>query len=53
MGNHYKTCISSVVGHLMSNLVMPLVLWRVAYNIQGTDVVLQVPQDGINFAKKR
>ena len=29
-----------------------LVLWMVAYNGQGTDIILQVPWNSINFAEK-
>ena len=53
MGSHYMTYIISGVGHLMSNSVVPLVLWIVAYNIQGTGIVLQVSWDNANPAKKR
>jgi hypothetical protein len=41
--DHYKTYIISGVGHLRLNSIMPLVLWMVEYNVQGTDIVLQVP----------
>jgi hypothetical protein len=51
MGGHYTTCIISGVGHLRSDSVVPLVLWIVAYNIQGTGVVLQVLQNNVNPAE--
>jgi hypothetical protein len=41
--DHYKTYIISGVGYLRLNSVMPLVLWMVEYNVQGIDIVLQVP----------
>ena len=40
------------VGHPKSNLVVPLVLYTVACNGWGIDIVLQVPQDSTNPAKK-
>jgi hypothetical protein len=33
MGGHYRIYIISGMCHLRSDLVMPLVLWMVAYNI--------------------
>ena len=50
-GDHYKTDIISNVGHLSSDSVMSLVLCTVAYNIWGTDVVLQVPQGSANLTE--
>jgi hypothetical protein len=47
-GSHYRTNIISGVGHPRSNLIIPLMLYMVAYNIQGTGVVLLVPQDSAN-----
>jgi hypothetical protein len=38
--DHHMTYIINGVGHLRSDLVVSLVLWIVAYNIRGTDVVL-------------
>jgi hypothetical protein len=35
MGGHYMTYIISSVAHSRSNLVVPLVLWTVAYNDWG------------------
>jgi hypothetical protein len=51
MVGHYRTYITSGVGHPMSDLVVPLVLWMVAYNSRGTDIVLQVSRDSDNLAK--
>ena len=45
MGGHYKTYIIKGVGHPALDLVVSLVLWTVAYNIQGACVVLQVLRD--------
>jgi hypothetical protein len=39
-GSHYKMDIISGVSHSRSDSVMPLVLCTVAYNIQGTSVIL-------------
>jgi hypothetical protein len=47
-GGHYRMDIISRVGHPRSDSVVPLVLCTVAYNIRGTDVVLQVPWDSAN-----
>jgi hypothetical protein len=47
-GDHYRTDIISGVGHMRLDSVMPLVLCTVVYNIQGIDVVLQVPRDSAN-----
>jgi hypothetical protein len=43
MGSYYKTYIISSVSQPRSDSVVPLVLWTVAYNIRGTNVVLLVP----------
>ena len=43
MVGHYMTYIISSVGHLRSDSARLLVLWMVAYNGQGTDIILQVP----------
>jgi hypothetical protein len=51
-GSHYKTNIINDVGHPKSDLVVPLVLCTVAYNIWGTGVVLQVPRDSANPTRK-
>jgi hypothetical protein len=40
MSCHYKTYIISGMGYLRSNLVVPLVLWTIVYNIQVTGIVL-------------
>ena len=40
---HYRMNIISGVGHLRLDSVVPLVLYIVAYNIQGIGIVLQVP----------
>jgi hypothetical protein len=48
----YRTNIISGVTHLRSNLVVLLVLCMVAYNIEGTSVVLQVPRDSTNLVEK-
>ena len=45
---HYTTYIISSVGHPRSNSVRLLVLWMVAYNDQGTNILLQVTWDGAN-----
>jgi hypothetical protein len=47
-GSHYRTDIISGVGHLRSDLIVPLVLCTIAYNIWGIGVVLQVPRDSAN-----
>jgi hypothetical protein len=39
-GSHYKTDIINGVSHSRSDSVMQLVLCTVAYNIQGTSVIL-------------
>jgi hypothetical protein len=46
---HYRMNIISGVGHPRSDLVVPLVLCMVVYNIQGTDVILKVPRDNANL----
>ena len=48
----YKTDIISSVGHSRSDLVVPLVLCMVVYNIQGIGVVLQVLQNSTNLIRK-
>ena len=48
MDGHYKMNIISGVGYPRSNLVVPLVLCTIAYNIRGMGVVLQVPRDCAN-----
>jgi hypothetical protein len=40
MGSHYRMDLFSSVGHQRLDSVMPLVLFTVAYNIQGVNVVL-------------
>jgi hypothetical protein len=45
------TYIISGVDHPSSDLIVPLVLWMVMYNIQDTGVVLQVPRDSVNPTK--
>ena len=37
---HYRTYIISFVGHPRSDSFVPLVLCTIAYNIQGTVIVL-------------
>ena len=49
---HYKTDIISRVGHPRSDLIVPLVLCTVAYNIWGIGVILQVPQHSTKPAGK-
>jgi hypothetical protein len=49
---HYRTDIISGVGQPRSNSVVLLVLCMVACNGWGTDIILQVPQDNTNPAKK-
>jgi hypothetical protein len=39
-GDHYKMDIISGVGHLRSDLVVPLVLYTITYNIRGIGVIL-------------
>jgi hypothetical protein len=51
-GGHYRMDIISGISHPRSDSVMPLLLCTVTYNIQGTGVVLQVPQDSINPTRK-
>jgi hypothetical protein len=51
-GGHYRTDIISDVCHPRSNSIVPLVLCMVAYNIRDTGVVLQVPRDNANPARK-
>jgi hypothetical protein len=48
---HYKTYIICSVGHMRLDLVGLLVLCIVAYNDQGTGIVLQVIQDNANFTE--
>jgi hypothetical protein len=43
--SHYKMYIISSVGHPKSDSIMLLVLWTIAYNGQGTNIVLQVPRN--------
>jgi hypothetical protein len=52
MYGHYRTDIISCVGHLRSELVVPLVLCTVVCNGWGIGIVLQVPWDNTNPAKK-
>ena len=52
IGGHYRTYIISDVGHPRLDSVVSLVLWMVAYNIRGTNVVLLVFRDNINLAEK-
>ena len=49
---HYRTDIISGVGHLRSDLVMPLVLCTVVCNGWGTGIVLQVHRDNANPVEK-
>ena len=51
MSGHYRTYITNGVGHLSSDLVVPLILCMTMYNIWGTSIVLQVPQDNANLAE--
>jgi hypothetical protein len=48
---HHRMNIISGMGHPGSDSVMLLVLCIVAYNIRGTDVVLQVLRDSANPAR--
>jgi hypothetical protein len=48
----YKTDIISGIGHLRLDSIVQLMLYMVAYNIQGTGVVLQVIRDSANLIKK-
>jgi hypothetical protein len=52
MASHYKTDTISGVDHSKLDTVVPLVLCTIEYNIQGTDVVLQVHRDNANLVKK-
>jgi hypothetical protein len=52
MDGHYMTYIISDVGHPKSDSVVPLMLCTVACNGWGTGIVLQVPWDSTNPAKK-
>jgi hypothetical protein len=52
MDDHYKMDIISGVGHLRSDSVMPLVLYKVVCNGWGTNIVLQVPRDNTNLDEK-
>ena len=45
IGSHYMMYIINSVGHLRLDSVKLLVLWMVAYNGQGVDVVLQVSRN--------
>ena len=51
-GSFYRTYIFSGVGRRRLDLIMLLVLHTIAYNIRGTGVVLQVPRDSANSARK-
>jgi hypothetical protein len=51
MGGHYRTDIINSIGYPRSDSVLPLALYMVAYNIQGTSVVLQVPRDNVNLTE--
>ena len=51
-GGNYRMNIISGMGHLRSDLVVPLVLCTVAYNGWGTSIILQVPQYSTNPAMK-
>ena len=48
MDGHYMTYIISGMGHPRSKLVVPLILWMVAYKFWGIYNVLQVPRDSAN-----
>ena len=48
MNSHYRADIINGVGYPRSDSVVSLVLCMVAYNIRGTDVVLQVSRDSAN-----
>jgi hypothetical protein len=50
-GSHHKTDIISGVGHPRSDSVMLLVLYMVACNGWGTDIVLLVLRDSANPAE--
>jgi hypothetical protein len=52
MPSHYRTNIISGVSNLRSDSVVLLVLYMVAYNDQGIDIILQVHRDSTNFAEK-
>ena len=52
MDGHYKMDIISGVGHPRLDLVVPLVLCTIAYNISGIGIVLQVPRDSVNSVEK-
>jgi hypothetical protein len=51
-GGLYRMDIISGVGRSRSDLVVPLMFCTIAYNGWGTDIVLQVPRDSANPAKK-
>ena len=53
MGGDYRMDIISGVIHPRSNSVVSLVSCMVEYNIRGTSIVLQVPRDSTNLARKR
>ena len=52
MGDHYRMDIISCVRHPRLDSVVLLVLCTVACNGWGTGIVLQVPWDSANPAKK-
>jgi hypothetical protein len=52
MDSHYMMNIISGVGHLRLNSIVSLVLCMVVCNDWGTDIVLDIPWDSANFAKK-
>jgi hypothetical protein len=49
MYGHCRIDIISGVGHPRLDLIMPLMLCMVAYNICGTGIVLQVSRDSIHL----
>jgi hypothetical protein len=48
MIGHYRTDITTGVGHPRSESVVPLVLHMVACNDWGTCIVLHVPRNSVN-----
>jgi hypothetical protein len=52
MVGHYKMDVISGMGHLRSDLVVPLVLRTVACNGWGTGIILQVLRNSANSVKK-
>jgi hypothetical protein len=53
MDGHYRTDVISGVGHSGLNSIVPLVLRTVCFvQLLGTGIVLQVPRDSVNPAKK-